>query len=39
MRTINVPLEDGDYAKVYEAKKKYGKGWREFVMLLADWEN
>ena len=38
MRTINVPLEEEDYAKVYAAKKKSGMGWRDFVLELAKWE-
>jgi len=34
MRTINVVVEDEDYAKLEKAKN--GMGWREFIMKLAD---
>lgn len=34
MRTINVVVEDEDYAKL--EKVKGDMGWREFIMLLAN---
>ena len=34
MRTVNVVLEDEDYAKLEKAKN--GMGWREFIMKLVD---
>ena len=33
MRTVNVVLEDEDYAKLEKAKGEMG--WREFIMLLT----